>query len=186
MQLIGGTVPDRLVTALISTVLALAVSTTAGCTHRRAHLGEVPGTGQPARWATVVDVSDGDTIEVRFDDGPVERVRLLGIDTPETVHPDRPVECWGPEASARTRALTPPGSEVLVRRDQEVRDRFGRLLLYVWRSDGLFVNATLLAEGHARTMFFAPNHAHRAELSAAAAEARRQGLGLWVECPDEG
>ena len=137
-------------------------------------------------WATVTSVTAGDTVEADFGSGATERVRLLGIDTPETVRPGHPVDCWGPEASARTTELLPVGSEVLVQRDQEARDRYGRLLLYVWRDDGLFVNQVLVEEGHARTMFFAPNHARRAELTAAAATARAAGRGLWVHCPDEG
>ena len=90
--------------------------------------------------ATVVAVSDGDTIDVDFG-GEVEPVRLLGIDTPETHHPTRPVECYGAEASARTAELLPEGTEVHLVRDVEARDRYGRLLAYVYRAeDDLFVN----------------------------------------------
>ena len=83
--------------------------------------------------------------------------RLLGIDTPETVHPERPVECFGPEASARTAALVPPGTAVRLERDVEARDRYDRVLVYVFRAaDGLFVNRALVEEGYARTLWIPP------------------------------
>jgi micrococcal nuclease len=146
----------------------------------------IPGTDQQGLRVEVTEVVDGDTLALRLPGGEVERARILGIDTPETVHPDRPVECFGPEASARALDLVPPGTEVLVQRDVEARDRFGRLLVYVWRlDDGLFFNHAMVAEGFAETLSIAPNDAHRAGLSAAAAEARAAGLGLWSSCPPE-
>ena len=134
--------------------------------------------------AVVDHVVDGDTVVLRFGAGAPESARLLGIDTPETVKPGAPVDCYGPEASARTKALLPEGTSVAVQRDVEARDRYGRLLLYVWRSaDGVFVNGSLVASGHARTLAIDPNDAHRGELSALAAGARAAGLGLWGSCP---
>lgn len=151
-----------------------------------ATLRSIPGTDQQGLPAEVTEVVDGDTLALRLPDGAIERARILGIDTPETVHPDRPVECFGPEASARAAELVPPGTEVLVQRDLEARDRFGRLLVYVWRlEDGLFFNHAMVAEGFAETLSIAPNHAHRSALSAAAAEARTAGLGLWSACPPD-
>jgi micrococcal nuclease len=133
-----------------------------------------------------VHVTDGDTVDLAIGGRPPEAVRLLGIDTPETVKPGTPVGCFGPEASARTKALLPEGTDVVVQRDAEARDRYGRLLLYVWRrADGLFVNGSLVASGHARTLSIAPNDAHRAELSALAAAARAAGRGLWAACADD-
>ncbi|MCU1353420.1 MAG: nuclease (SNase domain protein) [Acidimicrobiales bacterium] len=126
---------------------------------------------------------DGDTVDLRFGSG-TERVRLLGVDTPETVKPGVPVQCFGPEASARTKALLSPGTDVVVQRDVEARDRYGRLLLYVWRAgDGLFVNRSLVEAGFARTLAINPNNAHRVELAAVAADAARRGRGLWARCP---
>jgi micrococcal nuclease len=89
-----------------------------------------PTAALPPGHATVVTVIDGDTLDVRIA-GRRERVRLIGIDTPETVHPTKPVECFGPEASARAAELLPVGSVVLLRRDVEARDRYDRLLAYV-------------------------------------------------------
>lgn len=91
-----------------------------------------PGVAPPETHAavTVRRVIDGDTIEVEFEDGAVARVRLIGVDTPETVDPRRPVQCFGAEASARTRELL-DGQRVWLERDVSQTDRFGRLLRYV-------------------------------------------------------
>lgn len=135
----------------------------------------------------IASVTDGDTVVVDFGSAGTERVRLLGIDTPETVHPTKDTECWGPEASARMEELLPPGTEVLGQRDIEARDRYGRLLLYLWRADdGTFVNRLMLEEGHAVPLAIAPNNTRRAEMSAASAAARSAGLGLWGACEPDG
>jgi micrococcal nuclease len=135
--------------------------------------------------ATVTHVVDGDTIDVELDarSGHTERVRLIGIDTPETVKPDTPVQCYGPEAHERTATLLAPGTRVRLERDVEARDAYGRLLAYAVRaSDGLFVNRQLVAEGFARTLRIEPNTAHAVELALAATGAERADLGLWSAC----
>ena len=81
--------------------------------------------------ATVVHVSDGDTITVQVGER-TEKVRILGADTPETVDPRKPVQCYGPEASAHTKARLKPGTRVQLETDAEVRDKYGRLLAYVY------------------------------------------------------
>lgn len=141
--------------------------------------------GEPGR-ATVVRVVDGDTIVVAI--GEVdERVRLIGIDTPESVDPRSPVDCFGPEASGAARALLPEGTEVQLVRDVEARDRYDRLLAYVYRvDDGTFVNLSLAEQGFAEVATFPPNVAHTDELVAAVAQARHQGLGLWGACGPPG
>ena len=134
--------------------------------------------------ALVLKVVDGDTVDVVDDVRGRLRIRLLGIDTPETVKPNTPVQCFGAEASARARALLPHGTAVRVERDAEARDRYGRLLLYVYRSaDNVFVNRTLVAEGYARVLSISPNTAHATDIARAAAAADRQGKGLWSRCP---
>lgn len=169
--------------ASLLTAAAVAASLTSACVpDETAEPRAVPdgGEGLPGR---IVSVTDGDTVVIDFGASGTERVRLLGIDTPETVRPNSPVECWGPEASARTEELLPAGTEVLGQRDVDARDRYGRLLLYLWRADdGLFVNRQLLVEGHATVLAIAPNNARRADLSAASADARRAGRGLWGAC----
>jgi micrococcal nuclease len=148
------------------------------------------GTAQPASTtpgaltpnAVVLYVSDGDTIGVTID-GVEERVRLIGIDTPETKKPDSPVECFGPEASAFTESLLPDGTELYLERDIEARDPYGRLLAYVYRtSDGMFVNLEIITQGFARPLTIAPNSAHANEFVAAARAADAAGTGLWAAC----
>lgn len=130
---------------------------------------------------TVVEVIDGDTIDVRVG-REVIRVRLLGIDTPETKDPRRPVQCFGPEAASRTEQLLPPGTIVQLEADRETHDVFGRTLAHVHRSDGLFVNLSLLSDGFADVLFIAPNGAHSSEFREAATAARTAQKGLWGAC----
>jgi len=124
-------------------------------------------------------VVDGDTIVVAGG----ERVRLIGMDTPETVDPRRPAGCFGKEASRFTASLLPPGTAVRLVGDVEQRDRYGRLLAYVYRrSDGLFVNAELVRRGFAQVLTIPPNVAHTDELAALARQAREAAQGLWGAC----
>jgi len=158
--------------ALLIALLALAACTPEGA---------VPVTDGGT--ATVVWVIDGDTIVVDIG-GATETLRLLGIDTPETVAPERPVECFGPQASRRTRALLPVGTTVRLERDVEARDRFDRLLAYVHRSeDDLFVNEDLVRGGWATVLSIAPNRAYASRLAAAESSARGARRGLWSACP---
>jgi micrococcal nuclease len=124
---------------------------------------------------TVERIIDGDTIVVTAG----ERIRLIGIDTPETVHPSKPVECFGPEASAHLASLIPPGTEVRLVYDVERLDRFGRTLAYVWRTDGLDVNAAMVADGYASVYTVPPNVARQEDFLSAQRRAREQDLGLW-------
>jgi len=136
--------------------------------------------------ATVVRVVDGDTLVVEVA-GRHEPVRLIGIDTPETVHPDRPAECFGAEASARLAALLPPGATVRLTRDVEPRDVYDRLLAYVERApDGLLVNVAQVAEGYAEASHHPPNTVHRDRLDRAERAARAARLGLWSSCGGTG
>jgi len=136
--------------------------------------------------ATVVRVVDGDTVVVRLGRNE-EHVRLIGIDTPETVDPRRPAECFGKEASERTGSLLPAGTRVRLERDAEGRDRYDRLLAYLYRAeDGAFVNLSMVADGFALAKPYPPNTAHQAAFGAAEAEARRRGVGLWGACGDVG
>ena len=134
--------------------------------------------------ATVERVVDGDTVVVEID-GTRETVRLIGIDTPETVKPNAPVECFGPEASATTKELLPEDTEVRLERDVEARDDYGRLLAYVYRaSDGMFVNLELVRQGYAVLLTFPPNVAHVDDFVDAADAASDAGRGLWSACVD--
>lgn len=133
----------------------------------------------------IVKVIDGDTVDVSMN-GHTERVRLIGIDTPETKKPNTPIQCFGPEASARTKELLPVGTPVLVQRDVEARDPYGRLLGYVYRtSDQLFVNEELIVNGFARPLSIAPNTAFASQFAGDAQLAQSTQKGLWGECPSE-
>jgi micrococcal nuclease len=160
------------------------LAATAGVAARAAWPGPPPpGPGAAgAGRATVVRVIDGDTVVVALS-GAAETVRLIGIDTPESVARDRPDECFGAEASRRLGDLLPPGTEVRLTRDVEPRDVYDRLLAYVHRrSDGLFANLAQVADGYAEARHYPPNTAHRAELERAERDARGAGLGLWSAC----
>ena len=145
--------------------------------------GDASGSGEATQEpAVVVAVSDGDTIRVRIA-GREERVRLIGIDTPETNGPGGLRECFGAEATARTKALLPKGTEVDLVRDAEARDRYGRLLAYVYRRpDKTFVNMSLAREGYAAALTVPPNVAHAEAFREAAASARESEKGLWSRC----
>lgn len=132
--------------------------------------------------ATVVRVVDGDTI-VADVSGQEEKVRLIGIDTPESVKQGSPVECFGKEASRRTSELLPEGTPIRLELDLEERDRYERLLAYVYRSsDGLFVNLALATDGYAGVLTYPPNVAHTDDFRRAVADARADGTGLWASC----
>ena len=141
-----------------------------------------PTPPRPDGTAVVVHIVDGDTAIMQIG-STEESVRFLGIDTPEIAHPDQPEECFGPEATARTAALIPPGTAVRLERDLEARDRYDRLLAYVHRaSDGLFVNLALVEGGYAQPAEYPPNVAHTDELARAGGHAREADRGLWGEC----
>ncbi|HVL52937.1 MAG TPA: thermonuclease family protein, partial [Vitreimonas sp.] len=134
--------------------------------------------------ALVLRVVDGDTIQIDRGRGP-ERVRYIGVDTPETVHPSKPVEWMGNEASDANRALV-EGREVVLERDVSETDRYDRLLRYVWVRDGAdwtLVNLALLARGFAQVSTYPPDVKYVDLYLATQAAAREQGLGLWGEPP---
>jgi endonuclease YncB( thermonuclease family) len=141
------------------------------------------GSAAPFLAGTVVRAVDGDTIIVRGPGGRIEDVRLLGIDTPETVDPRKPVGCYGPQASAFTKHLV-TGRAVALRYDRELHDRYGRFLAYVWLTGRrpLFVNAELVRLGYARTYPFPPNTAHAALFAGLERAAAVAGRGLWHAC----
>ncbi|HYW29107.1 MAG TPA: thermonuclease family protein [Gaiellales bacterium] len=158
-------------------VLVLVALVTAGWLWAR-------GEGPPPTQGTVARVVDGDTVIVRAGSRTLD-VRLLGIDTPETVDPRRPVGCYGPEASAYTKHLL-TGRQVRLVYDRQLHDVYGRWLAYIYlqrpgRSD-LFVNARLIAAGYARTLSIPPNTAHASELAALERRAALAGAGLWSAC----
>ena len=148
---------------------------TAGNDHAAGGSGWAPN-------ATVERVVDGDTIDVLIGSRR-ETVRLIGIDTPESVAPTRPVQCFGKEASLHLEAMLPSGTEITLIRDVEARDVYQRLLGYVVRShDGLFVNLELVEAGFAAVLNYPPNDHYASVLARAEADAVAAGRGLWGHC----
>lgn len=149
--------------------------------------GEGLAPSGPTETATVLRVVDGDTIVVDRGRG-AEKVRYIGVDTPETVHPSRPVEFMGREASAANRAMV-EGRRVVLERDVSDTDRYGRLLRYVWVQDGqepggwLLVNLALVARGFAQVVTYPPDVRYVDRYLEAQRSAREQGAGLWGEDP---
>ena len=126
-------------------------------------------------WRTVVRVIDGDTLEL---DGG-ERVRLIGVNTPESVDPRRPVEYFGKEASAFTRRLA-EGKRARLEYDYERRDRYRRTLAYVHLEDGTFLNAEIIRQGYGQAYTRFPFR-YADQFRAYEREARENGRGLWAE-----
>jgi micrococcal nuclease len=130
--------------------------------------------------ATVIRDVDGDTVIARLPHGRVEKVRLLGVDTPEVVDPRKPVQCFGHAASAYTAAHL-VGRRVTLELDAEPRDKYGRMLAYVI-VDGHRFDDELLAGGYARFLVIPPNGAHARAMLSAELAARAAGRGLWGAC----
>ena len=142
--------------------------------------GELPGGGNSERLsALVVRVVDGDTAEMRIE-GDEEDVRLIGVDTPESVAPGQAVECFGKRASGFTERLI-EGETVELSVGVEERDQYGRLLAYVYLEE-VFVNAELVRRGFARTLEIAPNIAFAERFARLQQEAANAGRGLWGAC----
>lgn len=136
-------------------------------------------------YAEVTKVIDGDTFEVSIA-GESYKVRMIGIDTPETVHPQKEVECFGKEAFAKTAELL-SGATVILTGDssQDSKDKYGRLLKYVHLEDGTFVNKVLIESGYAYEYTYDAPYKYQSEFRAAQKYAEDQELGLWNEsiCP---
>jgi endonuclease YncB( thermonuclease family) len=138
-----------------------------------------PDPPEDAVRAKVQRVSDGDTF-VATVKGRRERVRVIGVDTPESVDPNRPDEPYGQEAADFARRYL-DGETVRLAGDAEPRDRYGRMLAYVWLEDGTFWNALLVAEGYAQQLTIPPNVAYADLFRRLAREARQRDRGLWAE-----
>lgn len=142
---------------------------------------ESPSIPADAFQARVDRVVDGDTLLATLA-GTAQsvRVRVIGVDTPETVKPDTPVRCYGPQASTFTKHLLPPGT--IIRADHEPggdTDKFGRQLWDVWLPDGRFLESVLAAAGAARAYPFPPQVEHADVIARLAAQARQERRGLW-------
>lgn len=132
-------------------------------------------------WYKVEGVIDGDTIKLTIGE-TIETVRLIGVDTPETVHPSQPVECFGKEASKKTGELL-SGTMVIIEKDlsQNERDKYGRLLAYVFLPDGTNLNQKLIADGYAYEYTYNLPYKYQSEFKQAETDARNSKRGLWAE-----
>jgi micrococcal nuclease len=146
--------------------------------HGEAAQSRIPEHWTPARVQRVVD---GDTIQVSVE-GQYYTVRYIGIDSPETVRPDHPVEWMGPEATAANEALV-GGKMVYLEKDVSETDRYGRLLRYVYLADGTMVNAELVRQGYAYSSTYPPDVKYQELLNRSEREAREAGRGLWGPQP---
>lgn len=127
--------------------------------------------------AKVLSVTDGDTIKVKFEDGSVDKIRLLLIDTPETKRANTPVQPFGPEASEYLTELL-NGQTVRVEMDVSERDQYGRILAYVYLGDEM-VNEMLIAEGLARVAVYLPDVKYVDQFRAIEKKAKSAKLGIW-------
>lgn len=131
--------------------------------------------------ALVTKVVDGDTIDVQFSDTTKARVRFVGIDTPETVDPRKSVQCFGPEASAHMKALLSGQHVTLEAKPDEDKDKYGRLLRYVFL-DGKDIGASMLADGYAVSLCKSFPHPRCVEYDALEQNAQSEHLGRWSAC----
>lgn len=139
--------------------------------------------------AVIVRAVDGDTAVVKVD-GQEKRVRFLGVDTPETVHPNKPVQFFGKEASNFTKENL-NGRRVWLEYDSNPQDRYGRHLAYIWLNNPKTINestirenmfnAKLLLGGYAKVMIIRPNKRYESEFKKFQDEARNKKLGVWSQ-----
>ncbi|TAN57230.1 hypothetical protein EPN15_04940 [Patescibacteria group bacterium] len=139
----------------------------------------VPQPSQPTNLFNVVSVVDGDTIKVSIN-GATQTIRLIGIDTPETVDPRNPVQCFGKEASDKAKSVL-TGKMMRLESDptQGDLDKYQRLLRYVFLADGTFFNKMMIADGYAHEYTYNTPYQYQAEFKAAESAARTAQLGLW-------
>ena len=133
----------------------------------------------PAQSGRIAKVIDGDTLVLEGG----ERIRLIGVDTPETVHPEKPVEYFGKEASSFTRRMA-EGKPVRLEFDQQKKDKYGRSLAYVYLEDGTFLNAEIIKQGYGFAYVYFP-FTKMEEFKNYQATAEKQGTGLWGKCEVE-
>ncbi|CAA9532330.1 MAG: hypothetical protein AVDCRST_MAG67-4395 [uncultured Solirubrobacteraceae bacterium] len=165
---------------LVLLLIAVAAGAGAATAGDVLESGDDPAAGD-GRGGRVVRVVDGDTIHVQVG-ATREKVRYIGVDTPETKHPTKGVECYGQKAADFNAQLV-AGERVRLVRDVEERDRYGRLLAYVYRvRDGLFVNAELARLGFAQPLTIAPDVRFADRFADLARRAREHGRGLWSAC----
>lgn len=139
-----------------------------------------PGWPDGVVTATLLSVTDGDTVKVTLN-GRTENVRLIGVDTPETVDPRSPVQCFGREASDYAKSALTPGLTVGLESDptQDNRDKYDRLLRYIWLPDGVLFNLQTIAAGYAHEYTYSQPYKYQSQFKDAERQAREAEIGLW-------
>lgn len=165
---------------MIPVVLIIVLAAVAWFTQKDDGSEEGPAKAGSSAFVKVDRVVDGDTAKV-FYKGNDEYVRYIGIDTPESVKEGSPVECYGPEAKKFNAELLARNPEVKLVFDKEKRDRYGRLLAYVY-SGGVLLQTELLRGGYATTIEIPPNTSRASQFSVLEDQARKSGQGLWSAC----
>lgn len=136
----------------------------------------------PASLYSVTNVVDGDTFKVKVQENIIT-IRMLGVNTPETVDPRKPVECYGKEASNQTKALLKDQKVRLTfNPNREMKDKYGRYLAYVYRGDGLFINESLVQDGYAREYTYGTPYSFQSVFRADEKVAKKEKKGLWSAC----
>jgi micrococcal nuclease len=160
---------------LRAVLVGAALLAIAGC-------GGSTGVARVSKFSATIDrVVDGDTIVVRFS-GRTEKVRILGVNTPETVSPKVGVQCYGPQASAYTHSRLPAGTRVTLETDVVTRDKYGRLLAYVYVAGRRF-DDDLLRLGYGRLLIIPPNGEYARQMMEEELQAKTARSGLWGACP---
>jgi micrococcal nuclease len=175
--------PDSTPTAAATTAPSATSTPTVAATRSAAPAAAATGAQTPeGEWLPVVDVVDGDTVKVRHD-GEIVTLRLIGMDTPETVHSDQGVECYGPEASKKAHELL-DGASVRLEYDpsQGLLDTYGRTLAYVWLRDGRLFNEVMIKEGFAEEFTYDVAYKYQGRFRVAEKAARAARAGLWGVC----
>ncbi len=163
--------------SLVLSVLALLCVLLCGCSSRLVSEGLPGGESSVEAEATVVRVTDGDTVRITPEIDGENRVRLLGVDTPE-IDPERGSEPYGEEATRFTQRNI-QDQDVTLEFDVEREDDYGRLLAYAYLPDGSMFNETLLREGYAQIATFPPNTRYLDRFEEAQEQAREAGRGIW-------
>jgi micrococcal nuclease len=172
---------------IVLSLVLCGILSSASCAIQEDYTGELPEGFVAVR---VIKVIDGDTIEVAMGSGAEAKVRLIGVDTPETRHPSKGKEPFGPEATAFTKDAL-DGQIVYLEKDVSETDRYDRLLRYVWTDAPLdkdseeemrtkLFNARLVAEGYAQALTYPPDVARAEFFLQLQREARESGFGLWA------